>query len=99
MRKSDVFPSKYIKVADLNGGEVEAIVSSVEWETVGDGIVAGSASSSDITSILHTAHAAFQPPCASSLRRAGHNALSSARSSVRPTVAPLKYQRRRLVNR
>ncbi len=36
MRKSDVFPSKYIKVADLGGGEVEATVSSVEWETVGD---------------------------------------------------------------
>ncbi len=36
MRKSDVFPSKYVKVADLNGGEVEATVSSVEWEKVGD---------------------------------------------------------------
>ncbi len=36
MKKSDVFPSKYIKVADLNGGEVEATVSSVEWERVGD---------------------------------------------------------------
>ncbi len=36
MRKLDVFPSKYIKVADLGGGEVEATVSSVEWEKVGD---------------------------------------------------------------
>jgi len=36
MKKSDLFPSKYLKVADLNGGEVEATVSSVEWEKVGD---------------------------------------------------------------
>ena len=36
MKKSDVFPSKYVKVADLNGGDVEATVSSVEWEKVGD---------------------------------------------------------------
>ena len=36
MKKSDVFPSKYVKVADLNGGDVEATISSVEWEKVGD---------------------------------------------------------------
>ncbi len=36
MKKSDLFPSKYLKVADLNGGEVEATVSSVEWEKVSD---------------------------------------------------------------
>ncbi len=36
MRKSDVFPSRYVKVADLGGGEVEATISSVEWEKVGD---------------------------------------------------------------
>ncbi len=36
MKKSDVFPSKYFKVADLNGGDLEATISSVEWEQVGD---------------------------------------------------------------
>lgn len=36
MKKSDVFPAKYAKVADLNGGDVEATISSVEWEKVGD---------------------------------------------------------------
>ena len=37
MKKSDVFPSKYLKVADLNGTEVNVTISSVEWEKVGDG--------------------------------------------------------------
>ncbi len=36
MKKADVFPSKYAKVADLGGSEVEATVSSVEWAKVND---------------------------------------------------------------
>ncbi len=36
MKTSDAFPSRFMKVADLNGKEVAATISSVEMEKVGD---------------------------------------------------------------
>ncbi len=36
MKTSDAFPSRFMKVADLNGKEVAVLISSVELEKVGD---------------------------------------------------------------
>jgi hypothetical protein len=36
MKTSDAFPSRFMKVADLNGKEVTVTISSVEMEKVGD---------------------------------------------------------------
>jgi ABC-type amino acid transport substrate-binding protein len=36
MKTSDAFPSRFMKVADLNGKEVAATISSIEMEKVGD---------------------------------------------------------------
>ena len=35
MKKSEAFPSKYLKAADLNGEDLTAVISSLEWEAVG----------------------------------------------------------------
>ena len=35
MKRSDAFPSKFLKAADLNGGDLPATISSLEWEEVG----------------------------------------------------------------
>ncbi len=36
MKTSDAFPSRFMKVADLNGKEVASTISSVELEKIGD---------------------------------------------------------------
>ena len=38
MKKSEVFPSKWMKVDDLGGQDTVAVISSVERETVGDDV-------------------------------------------------------------
>jgi hypothetical protein len=35
MKKSEAFPSKYLKSSDLNGEDLTATISSLEWEEVG----------------------------------------------------------------
>jgi hypothetical protein len=35
MKRSEAFPSKFLKADDLNGGDLTVTISSVEWEEVG----------------------------------------------------------------
>jgi hypothetical protein len=35
MKRNEAFPSKFLKAADINGRDVTATISSVEWEQVG----------------------------------------------------------------
>ena len=37
IKRSDVFPSKYISSADVDGREIELVIQSVEMEDVSDG--------------------------------------------------------------
>jgi hypothetical protein len=37
MKRSDVFPSKYVSSADVDGREIELVIQSVEMEDVSDG--------------------------------------------------------------
>jgi hypothetical protein len=35
MKRSDAFPSRFLKAADLNGQDLEVIISGLEWEEIG----------------------------------------------------------------
>ena len=58
MKRSDAFPSNFLKAADLNGGDLSAVISSLEWERR-----SAILRSQGVTDLLKAALTAFEDGC------------------------------------